>query len=169
MDTALSKWVLTVIEWWFCALMTALTGICCQKTILSDLFYCSLHSWTGQILVATPGRLKDHIENTAGFATRLRGVNVLVLDEADHLLDMGFRKDIERIIAAVPSQRQTLLFSATVPEEVSFSPNMFLNFRNCRWTELILTAFPLFFCEGPSSLPYCIEKGSRIYQHSWRR
>nr|XP_004308314.2 PREDICTED: DEAD-box ATP-dependent RNA helicase 31-like [Fragaria vesca subsp. vesca] len=71
-----------------------------------------------QILVATPGRLKDHIENTAGFATRLMGVKVLVLDEADHLLDMGFRKDIERIIAAVPKQRQTLLFSATVPEEV---------------------------------------------------
>lgn len=74
-----------------------------------------------QILVATPGRLKDHIENTAGFATRLMGVKVLVLDEADHLLDMGFRKDIERIISNVPKQRQTLLFSATVPEEVSFT------------------------------------------------
>ncbi|CAA0816626.1 DEAD-box ATP-dependent RNA helicase 26 [Striga hermonthica] len=71
-----------------------------------------------QILVATPGRLRDHIENTSGFATRLMGVKVLVLDEADHLLDMGFRKEIERIIAAVPKQRQTLLFSATVPQEV---------------------------------------------------
>ncbi|XP_019093943.1 PREDICTED: DEAD-box ATP-dependent RNA helicase 31-like [Camelina sativa] len=71
-----------------------------------------------QILVATPGRLKDHIENTPGFATRLKGVKVLVLDEADHLLDMGFRKDIERIISAVPKERQTFLFSATVPEEV---------------------------------------------------
>ncbi|KAI6707758.1 hypothetical protein NL676_010720 [Syzygium grande] len=71
-----------------------------------------------QILVATPGRLKDHIENTAGFATRLMGVKVLVLDEADRLLDMGFRKDIEKIIDAVPKQRQTLLFSATVPTEV---------------------------------------------------
>ncbi|XP_022733436.1 DEAD-box ATP-dependent RNA helicase 31-like isoform X3 [Durio zibethinus] len=70
------------------------------------------------ILVATPGRIRDHIENTAGFATRLVGVKVLVLDEADRLLDMGFRKDIERIIAAVPKQRQTLLFSATVPKEV---------------------------------------------------
>ncbi|XP_057454791.1 DEAD-box ATP-dependent RNA helicase 31-like [Lotus japonicus] len=71
-----------------------------------------------QILVATPGRLRDHVENTAGFASRLMGVKVLILDEADHLLDMGFRKDIEKIIAAVPKQRQTLLFSATVPEEV---------------------------------------------------
>ncbi|XVF33184.1 hypothetical protein REPUB_Repub17cG0146700 [Reevesia pubescens] len=71
-----------------------------------------------QILVATPGRLRDHIENTAGFATRLMGVKVLVLDEADRLLAMGFRKEIERIIAAVPKQRQTLFFSATVPEEV---------------------------------------------------
>ncbi|XP_008791429.2 DEAD-box ATP-dependent RNA helicase 31-like [Phoenix dactylifera] len=71
-----------------------------------------------QILVATPGRLKDHIKNTPGFATRLMGVKVIVLDEADQLLDMGFRKDIENIIAAVPKQRQTLLFSATVPDEV---------------------------------------------------
>ncbi|PHU09713.1 DEAD-box ATP-dependent RNA helicase 31 [Capsicum chinense] len=71
-----------------------------------------------QILVATPGRLRDHVENTAGFATRLMGVKVLVLDEADHLLDMGFRKEIEKIISAVPKQRQTLLFSATVPPEV---------------------------------------------------
>ncbi|KAL4562625.1 hypothetical protein LXL04_026653 [Taraxacum kok-saghyz] len=71
-----------------------------------------------QILVATPGRLKDHIMNTPGFATRIQGVKVLVLDEADHLLDMGFRKDIETIISAVPKQRQTLLFSATVPPEV---------------------------------------------------
>lgn len=71
-----------------------------------------------QILVATPGRLKDHILNTSGFANRVKGVKVLVLDEADHLLDMGFRKDIENIIASVPKQRQTLLFSATVPPEV---------------------------------------------------
>jgi len=71
--------------------------------------------------VATPGRLKDHIDNTSGFATRLMGVKVLVLDEADHLLDMGFRREIERIIAAVPKQRQTFLFSATVSDEVSVS------------------------------------------------
>ena len=63
-----------------------------------------------KILVATPGRLRDHIENTAGFSTRLMGVKVLVLDEADHLLDVGFRTDIEKIVTAVPNQRQALLF-----------------------------------------------------------
>lgn len=58
------------------------------------------------------------MENTPGFATRLMGVKVLILDEADRLLDMGFRTDIEKIVSAVPKQRQTLLFSATVPDEV---------------------------------------------------
>ncbi|KAG8075627.1 hypothetical protein GUJ93_ZPchr0006g43702 [Zizania palustris] len=77
-----------------------------------------MHTNACQIVVATPGRLKDHMENTPGFATRLMGVKVLILDEADRLLDMGFRTDIEKIVAALPKQRQTLLFSATVPDEV---------------------------------------------------
>eukprot|EP01018_Ginkgo_biloba_P033916 Gb_08014 [translate_table: standard] len=72
----------------------------------------------GDILVATPGRLLDHIENTPGVSNRLMGLKVLILDEADHLLDMGFRKDLEKIIDAVPRQRQSLLFSATIPQEV---------------------------------------------------
>jgi DEAD/DEAH box helicase len=61
------------------------------------------------------------MENTAGFKGRLNDVKVLVLDEADRLLDMGFRTEIERIIAALRKERQTLLFSATVPKEVPYS------------------------------------------------
>ena len=67
------------------------------------------------ILVATPGRLLDlmgqgHI--------RLDGVEILVLDEADRMLDMGFIHDVRRIIKSVPTQRQTLLFSATMPQDI---------------------------------------------------
>ncbi len=71
------------------------------------------------ILVATPGRLQDHIENTPGAKAKLQALRVLVLDEADQLLEMGFRPDIERILSHLPTAgRQTLLFSATVPEKV---------------------------------------------------
>ncbi|XP_062221441.1 DEAD-box ATP-dependent RNA helicase 48-like isoform X2 [Phragmites australis] len=71
-----------------------------------------------QILVATPGRLLDHIENKSSFSVRLMGLKLLVLDEADHLLALGFRKDIEKIVDSLPRQRQALLFSATIPKEV---------------------------------------------------
>ncbi|KAK8472735.1 hypothetical protein PHAVU_002G287400 [Phaseolus vulgaris] len=71
-----------------------------------------------QILVATPGRLLDHIENKSGISLRLMGLQMLVLDEADHLLDLGFRKDVEKIVDCLPRQRQSLLFSATIPKEV---------------------------------------------------
>lgn len=68
-----------------------------------------------EILVATPGRLLDH----AGSRTvNLGQVEVLVLDEADRMLDMGFIEDIRRIIALLPSKRQNLLFSATFDPEV---------------------------------------------------
>lgn len=70
-----------------------------------------------QIIVATPGRLLDHVENKSGFSVRLMGLKMLILDEADHLLDLGFRKDIEKIVDCLPRQRHSLLFSATVPKE----------------------------------------------------
>ncbi|RZC74361.1 hypothetical protein C5167_049832 [Papaver somniferum] len=71
-----------------------------------------------QIIVATPGRLLDHIENKSGFSVRLMGLKMLIIDEADRLLDLGFRKDIEKLVDCIPRQRQTLFFSAAIPKEV---------------------------------------------------
>jgi ATP-dependent RNA helicase RhlE len=68
------------------------------------------------VLVATPGRLLDLVDNNA---LRLGGVEVLVLDEADRMLDMGFIHDIRRIVAKLPAKRQTLLFSATMPGAIA--------------------------------------------------
>ncbi|HEY3382474.1 MAG TPA: DEAD/DEAH box helicase [Vicinamibacterales bacterium] len=67
------------------------------------------------IVVATPGRLMDHMRCGA---TDFTGLDVLVLDEADRMMDMGFWPDITKIVSAVPEARQTLLFSATMPDEV---------------------------------------------------
>jgi ATP-dependent RNA helicase RhlE len=67
------------------------------------------------IVVATPGRLKDHMQRRS---IDLKFVEVLVLDEADRMFDMGFINDVRKIIAALPQQRQTMLFSATMSQEV---------------------------------------------------
>jgi ATP-dependent RNA helicase RhlE len=67
------------------------------------------------VVVATPGRLLDHVQQKT---IDLRQVEILVLDEADRMLDMGFIPDIRRILALVPKERQNLLFSATFPEEI---------------------------------------------------
>jgi len=69
-----------------------------------------------QIVVATPGRLKDLIERKA---VKLEQVEMLVLDEADEMLNMGFRDDIDFILSTTPSDKQTWLFSATMPAEVA--------------------------------------------------
>jgi ATP-dependent RNA helicase RhlE len=68
------------------------------------------------VLVACPGRLLDHMGDGA---VRLDAVEVLVLDEADHMLDLGFVIPIRRIVAHIPAQRQTMFFSATMPPEIS--------------------------------------------------
>src|SRR5436190_21668907 len=67
------------------------------------------------IVVGTPGRLRDHLERGA---LDLAGLRVAVLDEADEMLDMGFREDLEEILDATPPERRTLLFSATMPKPI---------------------------------------------------
>ena len=67
------------------------------------------------IVVGTPGRLRDHLERGALDLSHLR---VAVLDEADEMLDMGFREDLEEILDATPQERRTLLFSATMPKPI---------------------------------------------------
>ncbi len=68
-----------------------------------------------RVMVATPGRLIDHMEQRT---VLLADIHILVLDEADRMLDMGFQPQIERILRFVPRERQTMLFSATMPTEI---------------------------------------------------
>jgi len=69
-----------------------------------------------RVIVATPGRLIDHV--TERHTLKLDGVSILVLDEADRMFDMGFAPQIEQILRFVPKERQTMLFSATMPREI---------------------------------------------------
>ena len=75
------------------------------------------------ILVATPGRLLDHAQQRT---VDLSGVEVLVLDEADRMLDMGFIHDIRKVLALLPKKRQNLLFSATFSDEIRTLAGSFL-------------------------------------------
>jgi ATP-dependent RNA helicase RhlE len=76
-----------------------------------------------EILVATPGRMLDHVQQKT---MRLSKVEILVLDEADRMLDMGFLPDIKRILALMPQKRQSLMFSATFSEEIKKLANNIL-------------------------------------------
>ncbi len=69
-----------------------------------------------EVLVATPGRLLDHLQHSYA---RLDAVEILVLDEADRMLDMGFLPDIRRVLARLPKDRQNLMFSATMPPPIA--------------------------------------------------
>ena len=98
-------------------------GLCYHTTITSAAIYGGVEMGAQEralragvdIIVATPGRLMDHMRQQNA---DLGGIEVLVLDEADRMMDMGFWPDVRRIIAALPTARQTLLFSATMPDEV---------------------------------------------------
>ncbi len=73
--------------------------------------------FTTDILVGTPGRILDHIGRKT---LRLENINFLILDEVDRMLDMGFSKDVEKIIIKCPEKRQTMLFSATISEDIAY-------------------------------------------------
>jgi ATP-dependent RNA helicase DeaD len=76
------------------------------------------------VAVATPGRILDHIERQT---VDLRYVRILVLDEADRMLDMGFIKDVEKIIQRIPRERQTMLFSATLSKDINQLARNYMN------------------------------------------
>ncbi|KAB2313984.1 DEAD/DEAH box helicase [Betaproteobacteria bacterium SCN2] len=80
------------------------------------------------ILVATPGRLLDHLGQKT---VDLSGVEILVLDEADRMLDMGFIRDIKKVLAVLPKQRQNLLYSATFSDEIKALANGLLHNPGC--------------------------------------
>ncbi|PIR93380.1 hypothetical protein COT99_00945 [Candidatus Falkowbacteria bacterium CG10_big_fil_rev_8_21_14_0_10_43_10] len=77
------------------------------------------------ITIATPGRLIDHLERKT---IKLDKISVLVLDEADRMLDMGFAPQIKKILQTVPQERQTMLFSATMPPEIVNIANNYMKF-----------------------------------------
>jgi superfamily II DNA/RNA helicase len=76
------------------------------------------------VIVATPGRLLDHMEQGA---ISLAGIDILVLDEVDRMLDMGFLPDVKRIVSRTPKSRQTLFFTATLPPEIASLATWALN------------------------------------------
>jgi len=72
------------------------------------------------LIVATPGRLLDHLQNTSGFVTR--NLACLVIDEADRILEIGFEDEMRQIVKLLPKERQTMFFSATQTNKVPPPP-----------------------------------------------
>ena len=93
---------------------TAISSVAVYGGVAMDIQERALRAGV-DIVVATPGRLMDHMRHDS---TNFTGLEVLVLDEADRMLDMGFWPDVQRILSGLPASRQTLLFSATMYGEV---------------------------------------------------
>ena len=112
------------------------------------------HLKTGvEILVATPGRLLDHIEQKT---VQLNLVQMLVLDEADRMLDMGFMPALKRILALLPRQRQSLMFSATFSNEIKKLSEDFMNYPT-----LIEVARSNASAENITQKVYLVEQGDK--------
>jgi ATP-dependent RNA helicase RhlE len=111
------------------------------------------------IIVATPGRLMDHMRQQNAV---LSGIELLVLDEADRMMDMGFWPDVRRIIAALPSSdagRQTLLFSATMPNEVVRDALEIT--RDAKYVQVGRRSAP------PTSITHCVEPIAASHKVDW--
>ncbi len=109
-----------------------------------------------QIIVATPGRLMDHMERRN---IRLAGVKVMILDEADEMLNMGFIDDIEKILGETPDTRQTLLFSATMPKAIQNLSQKFLKdpvFVSIKAKEVTVPLVEQFYIEAPDKQKFDI-------------
>lgn len=105
------------------------------------------------ILIATPGRLLDLMNQRY---VKLDHIKMLVLDEADRMLDMGFIHDVKKIIAKVPAKRQTIFFSATMPQEISMLANTILtNPKRVEVTPVASTANTI------QQAVYFVEKGNK--------
>lgn len=101
------------------------------------------------VIIATPGRLIDHLER---HTIRLTDVNTAVLDEADEMLNMGFLEEIQKILSQVPAERQTMLFSATMPAQIRKLADQFL--RDPEHISVIpktvsTASIEQFYCEVP--------------------
>ena len=102
-----------------------------------------------QVIVGTPGRLMDHMRRRT---IRLQQIQIVVLDEADEMLSMGFVEDIESILTEVPTDRQTLLFSATMPKTIQSLAQRFLKnpeFISMKAAEVTVPLIEQFYCEVP--------------------
>src|SRR6202165_2220016 len=109
------------------------------------------------VLIATPGRLLDHSERGRLLLT---GVELLVIDEADCMLEMGFIPDIERICKMIPFTRQTLFFTATMPPEIRRITETFLHNP-----EKIEVSRPATTAEGVAQFPVAVGREPREKRH----